>query len=137
MKRFRLKIGISHFPNLQLQRRNSSHCWTNDIRARAGDLGIVPGSMGARSFIVRGLGNCESFCSSAHGAGRKMSRTAAEKKFAVGDMVAQTQGVICRKDKDVIDETPAANKDIDQVMANQADLTEILHTLKQVVCDKG
>ena len=107
------------------------------IRARAGDTGIVPGSMGARSFIVRGLGNPESFCSSAHGAGRKMSRTAAEKQFTVADMVAQTQGVICRKDKDVIDEIPGAYKDIDQVMANQADLTEILHTLKQVVCVKG
>jgi tRNA-splicing ligase RtcB len=107
------------------------------IRARAGDLGIVPGSMGARSFIVRGLGNPESFCSSAHGAGRKMSRTAAEKQFTVADMVAQTKGVICRKDKDVIDEIPGAYKDIDQVMANQADLTEILHTLKQVVCVKG
>ena len=107
------------------------------IRARVGDLGIVPGSMGARSFIVRGLGNPESFCSSAHGAGRKMSRTAAEKHFTVADMVAQTQGVICRKDKDVIDEIPGAYKDIDQVMANQADLTEILHTLKQVVCVKG
>ena len=107
------------------------------IRARAGDLGIVPGSMGARSFIVRGLGNPESFCSSAHGAGRKMSRTAAEKQFTVADMVAQTQGVICRKDKDVIDEIPGAYKDIDQVMANQADLTDILHTLKQVVCVKG
>ena len=107
------------------------------IRARVGDLGIVPGSMGARSFIVRGLGNPESFCSSAHGAGRKMSRTAAEKQFTVADMVAQTEGVICRKDKDVIDEIPGAYKDIDQVMANQADLTEILHTLKQVVCVKG
>jgi len=107
------------------------------IRAREGDLGIVPGSMGARSFIVRGLGNPESFCSSAHGAGRKMSRTAAEKQFTVADMVAQTQGVICRKDKDVIDEIPGAYKDIDQVMANQADLTDILHTLKQVVCVKG
>lgn len=107
------------------------------IRAREGDLGIVPGSMGARSFIVHGLGNPESFCSSAHGAGRKMSRTAAEKQFTVADMVAQTKGVICRKDKDVIDEIPGAYKDIDQVMANQADLTEILHTLKQVVCVKG
>jgi tRNA-splicing ligase RtcB len=107
------------------------------IRARQGDMGIVPGSMGARSFIVRGLGNPESFCSSAHGAGRKMSRTAAEKQFTVADMVAQTKGVICRKDKDVIDEIPGAYKDIDQVMANQADLTEVLHTLKQVVCVKG
>ena len=107
------------------------------IRAREGDLGIVPGSMGARSFIVRGKGNPESFCSSAHGAGRRMSRTAAEKHFTESDLVQQTTGVICRKDKGVLDEIPGAYKDIDQVMANQADLTEILHTLKQVVCVKG
>lgn len=107
------------------------------IRARAGDLGIVPGSMGTRSYIVRGKGNPESFCSSAHGAGRRMSRTAAEKQFTAGDLAQQTQGVICRKDKGVIDEIPGAYKDIDQVMANQNDLTEILHTLKQVVCVKG
>lgn len=107
------------------------------IRAREGDLGIVPGSMGARSFIVRGKGNPESFCSSAHGAGRRMSRTAAEKQFTEADMVAQTVGVICRKDKGVVDEIPGAYKDIDVVMANQRDLTEILHTLKQVVCVKG
>ena len=107
------------------------------IRAREGDLGIVPGSMGARSFIVRGKGNPESFCSSAHGAGRRMSRTAAEKHFTQADLVQQTEGVICRKDKGVLDEIPGAYKDIDQVMANQDDLTEILHTLKQVVCVKG
>ena len=107
------------------------------IRAREGDLGIVPGSMGARSFIVRGKGNADSFCSSAHGAGRKMSRTAAEKQFTECDLVQQTAGVICRKDKGVIDEIPGAYKDIDEVMANQSDLTEILHTLKQVVCVKG
>ena len=107
------------------------------IRAQAGDLGIVPGSMGARSFIVQGRGNPESFCSSAHGAGRKMSRTAAEKHFTQADLVAQTAGVICRKDIGVLDEIPGAYKDIDQVMANQVDLTEILHTLKQVVCVKG
>ncbi len=107
------------------------------IRARAGDLGIVPGSMGARSFIVRGKGNAESFCSSAHGAGRRMSRTQAKQQFSVADVAAQTRGVVCRKDKDVIDEIPGAYKDIDQVMANQSDLTEILHTLKQVVCVKG
>ena len=107
------------------------------IRARDGDLGIVPGSMGARSYIVRGKGNPESFCSSAHGAGRRMSRTAAEKQFTQADLQAQTAGVICRKDKGVIDEIPGAYKDIDQVMANQRDLTEILHTLKQVVCVKG
>ena len=107
------------------------------IRARKGDLGIVPGSMGARSFIVRGKGNAESFCSSAHGAGRRMSRTEATKTFTEADLEQQTSGVICRKDKGVIDEIPGAYKDIDVVMENQKDLTEILHTLKQVVCVKG
>ena len=107
------------------------------IRARAGDMGIVPGSMGTRSYIVRGKGNPESFCSSAHGAGRRMSRTAAEKQFTKEDLAQQTKGIICRKDKNVIDEIPGAYKDIDQVMAHQNDLTEILHTLKQVVCVKG
>jgi tRNA-splicing ligase RtcB len=107
------------------------------IRAREGDLGIVPGSMGTRSYIVRGKGNRESFCSSAHGAGRRMSRTEAEKQFTQEDLVQQTAGVICRKDKRIVDEIPGAYKDIDQVMANQNDLTEILHTLKQVVCVKG
>ena len=107
------------------------------IRARFGDLGIVPGSMGTRSYIVRGKGESESFCSSAHGAGRRMSRTAAEKTFTETDLAIQTTGVICRKDKGVLDEIPGAYKDIDQVMANQSDLTEILHTLKQVVCVKG
>ncbi len=107
------------------------------IRARIGDIGIVPGSMGARSYIVAGKGNPESFCSSAHGAGRRMSRTAAEKYFTETDLVTQTAGVICRKDKGVLDEIPGAYKDIDQVMANQNDLTEILHSLKQVVCVKG
>jgi tRNA-splicing ligase RtcB len=107
------------------------------IRARQGDLGIIPGNMGAKSYIVRGLGNPESFTSSAHGAGRRMSRTAAEKQFTESDMVQQTEGVICRKDKGVIDEIPGAYKDIDAVMENQQDLTETLHTLKQVVCVKG
>ncbi len=107
------------------------------IRARDGDVGIVPGSMGARSYIVRGKGNPESFCSSAHGAGRRMSRTAAERTFTETDLEVQTRGVICRKDKGVLDEIPGAYKDIDAVMANQDDLTEILHTLKQVVCVKG
>ena len=107
------------------------------IRAREGDLGIVPGSMGARSFIVRGKGNAESFCSSAHGAGRRMSRTEAAKTFTEADLEQQTSGVICRIDKGVIDEIPGAYKDIDVVMENQKDLTEILHTLKQVVCVKG
>jgi tRNA-splicing ligase RtcB (3'-phosphate/5'-hydroxy nucleic acid ligase) len=107
------------------------------IRAREGDLGIVPGSMGTRSYIVRGKGSHESFCSSAHGAGRRMSRMAAEEHFTEADLEAQTAGVICRKDKGVLDEIPGAYKDIDQVMENQRDLTEILHTLKQLVCVKG
>jgi tRNA-splicing ligase RtcB len=107
------------------------------IRAREGDLGIVPGSMGAKSYIVRGKGNPESFCSSAHGAGRRMSRTRAENTFTTSDLIQQTQGIICRKDKGVIDEIPSAYKDIEQVMANQNDLTEILHTLRQIVCVKG
>ncbi len=107
------------------------------IRAGKGELGIVPGSMGARSYIVRGKGNPESFCSSAHGAGRRMSRTAATRRFTEADLARQTEGVICRKDKGVVDEIPGAYKDIDEVMANQRDLTEILHTLKQVVCVKG
>ncbi len=107
------------------------------IRAREGDLGIIPGSMGARSYIVRGRGNPESFTSCAHGAGRRMSRTAAKELFTQDDLKNQTEGVICRKDKAVIDEIPGAYKDIDTVMANQADLVEVLHTLKQVVCVKG
>ena len=107
------------------------------IRAREGDWGIVPGSMGTRSYIVRGKGNPESFCSSAHGAGRRMSRTAAEKQFTEADLVKQTTGVICRKDRGVVDEIPGAYKDIDVVMANQSDLTDIVHILKQVVCVKG
>lgn len=107
------------------------------VRARTGDLGIIPGSMGAKSFIVRGLGNPESFHSCSHGAGRKMSRTAAKKQFTLEDHAKATAGVECRKDADVIDETPAAYKEIDAVMAAQADLVEILHTLKQVLCVKG
>jgi tRNA-splicing ligase RtcB (3'-phosphate/5'-hydroxy nucleic acid ligase) len=108
------------------------------IRARAGDLGIIPGSMGARSYLVRGKGNPESFCSCAHGAGRRMSRTAAEQQFTVvADLTAQTAGVICRKDQGVLDEIPGAYMDIDQVMANQADLVAVVHTLKQVLCVKG
>jgi tRNA-splicing ligase RtcB len=107
------------------------------IRAREGDLGIIPGSMGARSYIVRGKGNPESFTSCAHGAGRRMSRTAAKELFTQDDLKNQTEGVICRKDKAVIDEIPGAYKDIDTVMANQSDLVEVLHTLKQVVCVKG
>jgi len=107
------------------------------VRAGRGELGIIPGSMGARSFIVRGLGNPESFESCSHGAGRRMSRTEARKRFTVADHEVATAGVECRKDVDVIDETPAAYKDIDAVMEAQRDLVEIVHTLKQVVCVKG
>jgi tRNA-splicing ligase RtcB len=107
------------------------------IRARHGDLGIIPGSMGARSYIVRGKGSIESFHSCAHGAGRRMSRNAAQKAFGVPDLIEQTNGVICRKDKGVLDEIPGAYKDIDEVMANQSDLVEVVHTLKQVLCVKG
>jgi tRNA-splicing ligase RtcB len=107
------------------------------ISARAGQLGIIPGSMGAKSFIVRGLGNPESMCSCAHGAGRRMSRKAAYRQFNIGDLEAQTAGVECRKDSAVIDEIPGAYKDIDEVMARQRDLVEVVHTLKQVLCVKG
>jgi tRNA-splicing ligase RtcB len=107
------------------------------VRARVGDLGIIPGSMGAKSFIVRGLGNSESFCSCSHGAGRIMSRTEAQATFTVEDHIRDTVGVECRKDEGVIDETPRAYKDIDAVMSAQSDLVEILYTLKQIVCVKG
>jgi tRNA-splicing ligase RtcB (3'-phosphate/5'-hydroxy nucleic acid ligase) len=107
------------------------------VRAGRGELGIIPGSMGARSYIVRGLGNPESFESCSHGAGRTMSRTAARKKFTLAQHEEATRGVECRKDADVIDETPAAYKDIDAVMEAQKDLVEIVHTLKQVICVKG
>lgn len=107
------------------------------VHAGEGVLGIIPGSMGARSYIVRGKGNRESFCSCSHGAGRVMSRTQAKKRFSLEDHRRATSGVECRKDKDVIDETPGAYKDIDKVMAAQSDLVEVVHTLKQVVCVKG
>jgi tRNA-splicing ligase RtcB len=107
------------------------------VSAKRGELGIIPGSMGARSYIVRGLGNAESFESCSHGAGRVMSRTRAKKLFTVDDQIRATEGVECRKDKDVIDEIPMAYKDIDAVMEAQKDLVEVVHTLKQVVCVKG
>jgi len=107
------------------------------VRARKGELGIIPGSMGARSFIVRGRGNPDSFESCSHGAGRAMSRTAAKERFSLEEHVAATAHVECRKDAGVIDETPMAYKDIDAVMAAQADLVEVVHTLRQVVCVKG
>ena len=107
------------------------------IRAGVGDLGIIPGSMGARSFIVRGKGNPDSFQSCSHGAGRTMSRTAAKQRISLDDHVAATAGVECRKDASVLDESPAAYKSIDDVMRSQTDLVEVVHTLNQVVCVKG
>lgn len=107
------------------------------ISAQEGQLGIIPGSMGAKSYIVRGLGNQQSFCSCSHGAGRRMSRSQAKRLFTTRDLEAQTQGIECRKDKGVVDEIPSAYKDIDVVMQNQSDLVEVVHTLKQVICVKG
>ncbi|MFO0624570.1 MAG: RtcB family protein [Polyangiales bacterium] len=107
------------------------------VRAGVGELGIIPGSMGARSYIVRGKGHPESFESCSHGAGRAFSRTAARAQVSVADLRAATEGVECRKDAGVLDETPAAYKPIEAVMAAQADLVEVLHTLRQVVCVKG
>lgn len=107
------------------------------ISAYKDELGIIPGSMGAKSYIVRGKGDHQSFCSCSHGAGRKHSRGKAERLFSVADLKAQTDGIECRKDKGVLDEIPSAYKDIDEVMANQTDLVEVVHTLKQVMCIKG
>ena len=107
------------------------------VRAGAGELGIIPGSMGAKSFIVRGKGNAEAFETCSHGAGRAMSRAEAKRRFTIADHARATAHVECRKDEGVIDETPGAYKNIDAVMAAQADLVEIVHTLRQVVCIKG
>ncbi len=107
------------------------------VRARKGDLGIVPGSMGSKSYIVRGLGNAVSFESCSHGAGRKMSRTEAKKRFTLADHAEATAHVECRKDEGVIDETPMAYKSIDDVMHAQRDLVEIAHTLRPLLCVKG
>ncbi len=107
------------------------------VRAREEDYGIIPGSMGAKSFIVKGKGNHDSYCSCSHGAGRIMSRSKAKKQFSLDDLVEQTTGIECRKDEGVLDEIPGAYKPIDQVMNNQSDLVEIVATLKQVVCVKG
>ena len=107
------------------------------VSAKSGEMGIIPGSMGAKSFIVRGLGNADSFCSCSHGAGRVMSREEAKRRVSLEEHVQATAGVECRKDTSVIDETPSAYKDIEKVMAAQADLVEIVHTLKQVLCVKG
>lgn len=107
------------------------------ISAQAGELGIIPGSMGTKSYIVKGLGNPDSFCSASHGAGRRMSRGQAKKTFSIEDLIQQTEGVECKKDATVLDEIPGAYKSIDQVMNNQKDLVEIVSELKQVICVKG
>jgi len=107
------------------------------VSAQKGELGIIPGSMGAKSYIVRGLGNPEAFCSCSHGAGRIMSRNEAKRRFTVADQIAATAHVECRKDASVIDEIPLAYKNIDAVMQAQSSLVEVVHTLKQVVCIKG
>ena len=107
------------------------------VSARAGEMGIIPGSMGAKSYIVRGKGNADAYCSCSHGAGRRLSRNAAKREYSLEDLVQQTAGVECRKDGGVLDEIPGAYKDIDAVMAAQADLVEVVATLKQVLCVKG
>ncbi|PAX48240.1 RtcB family protein [Brunnivagina elsteri] len=107
------------------------------VRADTGDYGIIPGSMGAKSYIVKGKGCADSFCSCSHGAGRLLSRTKAKNTYTLDDLIKQTEGVECRKDEDVLDEIPGAYKPIEQVMKNQADLVEVVATLKQVVCVKG
>lgn len=156
MLRLLIDVLMKHFPRAAFDIENRLiHCHHNYIsrehhygkdvivtrkgavRAGVGDMGIIPGSMGAKSFIVSGKGEPMSFCSCSHGAGRRHSRNAARKLFSVEDHEAATKGVECRKDKDVIDETPAAYKDIDEVMANQSDLVDVVHTLKQFLCVKG
>ena len=107
------------------------------VSARAGELGIIPGSMGAKSFIVRGKGNADSFHSCSHGAGRVMSRGAARQQITLAQHREATAHVECRKDSGVLDESPAAYKSIDDVMAAQLDLVEVVHTLRQVLCVKG
>lgn len=134
-----LKIDCHHNYS-QLENHFGSNIYVTRkgaVSAREGELGIIPGSMGAKSFIVKGLGNAESFCSCSHGAGRKMSRTKARATFTQDDLISQTKGVECRKDAEVIDEIPGAYKDIDKVMNNQSDLVSIEYTLKQLICIKG
>ena len=129
-----------HHNYVQRERHFGQDVWVTRkgaLSARRGQLGIIPGSMGARSCIVRGKGNPQSFDSCSHGAGRTMSRTEAKRRITLAAHRAAVAGVECRQDADVIDETPAAYKDIDAVMAAQADLVEVVHTLKQVVCVKG
>ncbi len=141
-KRFEAEVEAVNCHHNYVQRENhfGKNIWVTRkgaVSARKGELGIIPGSMGAKSYIVRGKGEEQSFCSCSHGAGRLMSRAEAKRRFTIADQKQATEGVECRKDKEVIDEIPMAYKDIDAVMAAQADLVEIVHTLKQVVCVKG
>lgn len=129
-----------HHNYIELENHFGENVWVTRkgaVRAREGDLGIIPGSMGARSYIVRGKGNKDSFTSCSHGAGRKMSRSEAKRRFTVEDHIKATAGVECRKDLDVVDETPMAYKDIDTVMEAQSDLVEPVAILKQILCVKG
>lgn len=129
-----------HHNYVQLEHHYGKDVWLTRkgaVSAKAGELGIIPGSMGACSYIVRGLGNPESFHSCSHGAGRVMSRAEAKRRFTVADHAEATVSVECRKDAAVIDETPAAYKPIDAVMEAQRDLVDVVHRLKQVVCVKG
>jgi RNA-splicing ligase RtcB len=135
------RIVAKHPALMKLQRKFNS-TWLCQLGTLGGghhfvELGIIPGSMGTKSYIVRGRGNLQSFCSCSHGAGRRMSRSAAKREFSREDLAAQTLGVECRKDGGVVDEILVAYKDIDSVMANQGDLVEVAHTLKQVLCVKG
>ncbi|MCW8138816.1 MAG: RtcB family protein [Planctomycetota bacterium] len=135
-----VEVVNCHHNYVERERHHGKDVWVTRkgaVRARAGDLGIIPGSMGARSYIVRGKGNAESFHSCSHGAGRAMSRAEAKQRFSLEDHARATEGIECRKDADVIDETPAAYKSIDAVMEAQRDLVEVVHTLRQVVCVKG
>lgn len=138
-------INTSMFVNCHHNYASMEHHYGEDVlitrkgavRARIGDFGIIPGSMGTKSYIVEGLGNPESFCSCSHGAGRKMSRTEAKRRFTIEDLTKQTEGVECRKDEGVLDEIPSSYKDIDEVMDNQKDLVRIVAQLKQIMCVKG
>ena len=129
-----------HHNYTEMENHYKSNVWVTRkgaVRAREGDYGIIPGSMGTKSYIVKGKGVQESFCSCSHGAGRRMSRTQARKEFTKEDLAKQTEGVECRKDGGVLDEIPGAYKDIDQVMENQKDLVEVVAELKQIMCIKG
>lgn len=130
----------SHHNFTRLENHYNKNVWITRkgaVSARAGEYGIIPGSMGDKSYIVKGKGNIQSFCSCSHGAGRIMSRTQARKKFTEKDLIESTAGVDCKKDSSVIDEIPNAYKRIDEVMKSQEDLVEIVHTLKQIICIKG